>query len=447
MRQMTIEQFPNREVRLTIVRSPSGRKIDYETNDETEFGCRVVCEPTCHSLKTLNAVKKPRPVAISESQLKPGYGGLPRFQRFSTYGRRTLLRAGGALERAHPHHECAFLTVTHPGSTRESMEVLAKFSAFAVQRLKAWLGKRIQGNLSLYTWEWQKRGALHLHYVVHCPNEQVYQYVQSNLKAQWIRILDAIAKESGVDIYRKHSGFSWASNKDMVRVDCQRCEKSVAAYLSKYLSKATDNVKRMPKNAYCPSRWYGVSRPLLALLREMSVKVTLYSLRERDAWETYQDCLSVLQSYSLKCYEYGHTVGDGKTAVSYFHVNEQQSIWTTLMNMTPQSASSSMNTEQNLRRLARNGTILIKRHLTWLKEFNSYYGRSRPGNLLNLHSFKDLSRSDLIFILDALAYSFRSHQRTRFELPGECKLWYSTTKLCLENATSEELEWIGAFRM
>lgn len=447
MRQLAIEQFPNREIRLTLVRSPSGRKLSYETNDETEFGCQVVYEPTCHSLKTLHGSKAPQKSRKSEDGLKPGYGGLPRFQRFSTYGRRTLLRSGGALESAHPHNECAFLTLTHPGSTRESMEVLARYSAYAVQHLKNWLGKRIPGNLSMYTWEWQKRGALHLHYVVHCPDAQVYQYIEKNLKDEWIRILDAIVKESGVDIYRKSSGFSWASNKEVVKVDCQRCEKSVAAYLSKYISKATDNVKRMPKNAFCPSRWYGVSRPLLALLRELSAKVTLYSLREREAWEIYQDCLSLLQSVSLKCYEYGHTVGDGKTAVSYSHTNEQQSIWTSLMNMTSQSPSSSMNTEQNLRRLARNGTILIKKHSTWLKEFNSYYGRSRPGNLLNLPSFRDISRCDLIFILDALAYSFRSHQRTRFELPGECKLWYSTTRSCLENATFEEKGWIGGLKL
>jgi hypothetical protein len=443
MRHITIESFPNRELRVVNCREQVGSTITYGPPDETDLGWNVISEPTCHSLKTLNAPTKPRLEGKGSQSIRSGYGALPRFQKFSTYGRRTLLRAGGALEDKHPHHECLFLTLTHPGSTKESMEVLARWSGFAVQRLKAWLGKRITGNLSMYTWEWQRRGALHLHYVVHCPDEQVRQYVQSNLKAQWIRILDAISQASGIDIYRKNSGFSWASNKEVVRVDCQVCEKSVAAYLSKYISKATDNVKRMPKNAFCPSRWYGVSRPLLALLRERSFKITLTSMRNIDGWQTYDDCLSILQSFAIKCYEYRHVVGDGKTAVGYVEKTEQDSIWTSIMNNVNHAPNCASSTELRLRSLCRNGVILLRKHKNWFSTFARFCNRSRPMNLMSSPSFKDISRSDLIFLLDMLLYSFRYEQRTRLELPGECQLWYSQVKEAVMTAPSDDLLWMG----
>ncbi len=445
MKLLNLESYPNREIRLTLANSPSPRER-YSLKEEWLNENLEPGPPLSFAQNSRTPTKR----QSSENQgegLRPGFGGLPRFQVFSTYGRRTLLRAGGALERHAPHSECLFLTVTLPGSTREAMEAIACYSGKAVKMLHDWIGNHISSKLSMYTWELQKRGALHLHYVVHCPDGERGEWIIKNLKEQWIRILDAIALASSVDIYRKHKGFSWVTNKEMVRVDAQWCEKSVAAYLSKYVSKAAKNNYTMNKRTLCPSRWYGVSRPLLKLLREMSFKVTLDSLRSSDAFAMYEDCLSLLQSFSEKCYEYEHKVGNGKTVVSYSLTNEQESIWNTMMTQICPTQDSLSNTEQNIRRLTRNGCILMKKHPTWLKEFMFYYGKSRPANLLNSPSFKDMSRNDLIFLVDALAYSFRSHQRTRFELPGECKLWYSKTAQTIEEAPSEDKEWIGALKL
>lgn len=430
-----------------MVRSPSGKPVTYETNDETEFGCNVVYEPTCHSLKTLHGSTKPHEQGRVGKGDRPGYGVLPRFQKFSTYARRTLLRAGGALEDSHPHNECLFLTLTLPGSTRESMEVLAKYSAYAVQHLKNWLGKRIKGNLSLYTWEWQKRGALHLHYVVYCPDKQVGEYIEKNLKVQWIRILDAIVKESGVDIYRKSSGFSWASNKDIVRVDCQWCEKSVAAYLSKYVSKASKANVSMPKNAFCPSRWYGVSRPLLALLREKTVRTCLSSLREAEAWENYEDCLSVLQSFGIKCYQYGHTVGSGKTIVSYVMQHERKSIWSQLMSVVKNTVDSSESIERKLLGLVQQGVYTMKRCPTWYSTFKQFCSNSRPAHLINSPLSADTTRADLAFLVDMLTYTYRYTERTRYELPGSAKLWYSSIKTFLSTESLRDDEWLKSIEL
>jgi hypothetical protein len=440
MRMLSLESYPNREIRVTLCREPSAKPL----KENLEY-CDI--SPTCHSLKTLNTPTKPHREGREREGLPPGYGGVTRYQKFSLYGRRTLLRAGGALEDEHPYHECLFLTLTHPGSTRESMQALASYSAYAVQHLKAWLGRRIKANLSMYTWEWQRRGALHLHYVVHSPDEQVRQYIQTHLKEQWLRILDAIARESKVDIYRKHSGFSWASNKDVVRVDCQVCEKSVAAYLSKYISKATDNIKRMPKNAFCPSRWYGVSRPLLALLREKTVKITLSSLREAEAWENYEDCLSVLKSFAIKCYQYKHTVGSGKSIVSYVLLQERKSIWNAIMSAVKNTPDSSMNSEQKLRALVQQGVYAMKRSPTWYATFKQFCANSRPAHLISSPLSQDISRADLAFLVDMLTYTYRYTERTRFALNGSARLWYSSMKSFLSTESSKGDEWFSSIKL
>lgn len=447
MKLITVSSFPNREIRVTLCQSPPARPLP---SDE-EIGDRIPPLPdspsTCHSLKTLQPSTERHPSDYTREVSKPGYGGLPRYQQFSTYGRRQLLRAGGALEKHAPHDECLFLTLTLPGSTSESMEAMARYSSYSVKSLKSWLSNYISNNLSMYTWEWQKRGALHLHYVVHCPDRERGEWIVKNLKSQWIRILDAIGEASQTDMFRKSKGFTWASNKEIVRVDAQWCKKSVAAYLSKYVSKAAEDNYKMPKNAYCPARWYGVSRPLLALLRSMTFSISLDSLRDRDAWAMYEDCLSLLQSFSLKCYEYEHKVGNGKTVVSYSLASEQESIWNSMMTQICPNHDSSSNTEQNMRRLARNGCILIKKHSTWLNTFMQFNAQSYGVKLLNSTSFKDMSRHDLTYLVDALAYSFRYTQRTRYELSGECKLWYSQMASVLAKLRSEGAEWIGALEL
>lgn len=447
MRRILIQSYPNREIRVTHVRQVLAHRVTNETKNKTDNLPAAIAAPTCHSLKTLQGTTKPRPTGLLQVDGKPGWGGLPRFQKFSTYARRQILRAGGALERAHPHHECLFLTLTLPGSTKVSMEALARYSGMAVQRLKNWIGYRISNNLSIYTWEWQKRGALHLHYVVHCPDRDKGEYIRTKLQEEWTRILDAIGEASGVDLYKKNEGFSWSSNKEMTRVDAQWCEKSVAAYLSKYVSKPKGLEKHVSKNTYCPSRWYGVSRPLLQLTREMSFSICLDFQKSNDVLAMYEDCLSLLSSFSLKCYTYKHKVGDGSTIVSYCDTNEQESIWNHIMTQICPTPDSYTNTELNMRRLARNGCILLKKHQTWLKEFMSYYGDSRPSMILNSPSFKDITRSDLTFLVDALAYSQRSHHRTRYRLPGECLLWYSEMKRVIDTAPTEDKEWIGALEL
>jgi hypothetical protein len=447
MRRLLIQSYPNREIRVTVVRQQVSQRWKDETQGKTDIHAIANSPPHLSFAQNSLRPTESQSQLLPEKNNAPGYGGQTRFQKFSLYGRRQILRAGGALQRTVGKEQCLFLTLTHPGSTEESFRAIAHYSGMAVKLFQGWLSRHIPNKLSIYTWEWQSRGALHLHMVVACEDRDKGEWIRGNLQAEWIRILDRIAEESQVDVWAKNKGFSWSTDKQIVRVDAQWCEKDVAGYLSKYVSKATAANKKLNKRHFCPSRWYGVSRPLLQLTREMTFKVSLDSLRDCEGWEGYEDCLSVLQQWSNKCYEYSHKVGDGKTVVAYVNETEQESIWESIMTQIINPPDSLSNTEQTLRRLARNGSILIKKHKTWFDTFMQFYGKSRCFKLVNLPSYKDISRADLIFLLDALAYSFRYTQRTRYELPGACQLWYSQMANCLKDATSDDLEWIGAFKV
>lgn len=425
LRSIKAEQYPNREIRVTLTGDRGCQKFSYEGESDRLFYEELDASLTCHSVKTLKSRQNSYPDGVLKIEGKPGYGGLPRLQRFSTYARRQILRAGGALERVAPHSECLFLTLTLPGSTRESMEALARYSAFAVQRLKAWIGWWVKHNLSLYTWELQKRGALHLHYVVHVGDRRVGEYIRTNLREQWLRILDAIARESGVDVYRKNQGFSWSDSKDVVRVDAQWCEKSIAAYLSKYVSKPNKYVRTTGPAHFCPSRWYGVSRPLLAKLKELSVVAQVTSLKNMDSWAIYEDCLSVLQSGGVKCYEYRHKFGDGKTIVSYANNNDLDLLWQHIMTLIPIPQDSSQNLKDEFLRSARNGVLLMMKSKPWFGTFQQFCANSPPAILIKSPLSKDITARDLAYLLDMLAYTFRYLERTRGVKVGEHKRWYA----------------------
>lgn len=427
MRLMNLESFPNREIRVTIVRSQVTPRTEQKNRTQNNEFAGGVSDSTCHSAKTRNSLRKPQPQGILGLEGKPGYGGLPRNQEFSCYARRQILRAGGALQKVANHEECLFLTVTLPGSTPEAMEAMARFSAFAVHRLKAWVNKFVPSKLDLYTWEWQKRGALHLHYVVHCPDRGVGEYIQRKLKGEWIRILNAISEASGVDMYRKNKGFTWASQKEATKVDAQWCKKSVAAYLSKYVSKGNKFQYCRGRQNYCPSRWYGVSRPLLQKLRELTFRVSLDSLRDCEGLASYEDCLSVLQSYAVKCYEYKHRVGDGKTIVAYTNENEQETIWNMTLANTRNTQDSLQNIEEKLRNSCQQGIYLMKRSKIWWSTFKQFCANSRPAHLIASPLSADITTSDLAYIMDMLLYTYRYTERTRCPLDGSSKLWYTKT--------------------
>ena len=312
MYRTTLEYYPNNEIRVSCRLAPAAPKDEWYSGYED---MALPVEPY-----------GPHPLVIREEletegcpsdELKPGFGGLPRKTRFGLNAKRGLLRAGGAVDKLiKSPNEVIFLTGTLPGSTPEAIQTLARYSSFAIHRLKAWINKYIPQKKDFYVWELQRRGALHLHYAVVCPQQPIRARIIAGFASQWGRILASISEQSGVDVFARADGGSWRDRPDKWRFDAQEVRRSVAGYLSKYCGKdsgkTADGVK-----AYAPTRWWGVSRPLLEFCRELSGKVYIEFRHYKEAEFLFKKITRLLSGTAAKFWQYREKQMDGVVSVSY----------------------------------------------------------------------------------------------------------------------------------
>lgn len=291
-----IQTFPNNEVRCVF----------YYARDKSDDGTPVLI-PDSGSLLDITS-KLETPPAGKQKYLeeggpqenpKVGFGRPGEGNGFSTNGRRRLMRAGAVLDSlAETPDQVLFCTGTLPGSTYESKLAIAAWSGWAVHAVKAWMAKRVQSKYDMYVWEFQKRGALHLHYAILVKDEATRKRIIREWKSQWERIIDGISKKSGVDCWRKNSDYTHAMDKSVLQADCQECTKSIARYLSKYVSKSQQQYLDNHWAKCKPSRFWGISRPLCSLLTEQTQTETIRLANRREFEAGYEDCLSVMQSYA-----------------------------------------------------------------------------------------------------------------------------------------------------
>lgn len=327
--RLKLQLFPNREIRASINPEPRlNRKPDStyepiaESHDESQ--------DEQGKIDKRHATDDRSNLDISSDfteRLKPGYGGLPRKTVFGLNGKRTIQRVGGVFDRLFKPSECVFLTGTLPGSTPESLETMARYSGLIVKMLKDWIKYYVKSEYSFHCWEWQGRGALHLHYCVAIDAHGNRELVVERFKSEWLRILDAVSAASGIDMYARRGFGTWRSNKAVVQAYAQTVRTSVAAYLSKYCSKGHDTSKAFN----CPSRWWGCSRAALHSLREMTLTIAVDSLSTRKALALFQDVMSVTDALTIKSYSFPHGSGFGCSHVGYHDgTSSDEGIWKTL---------------------------------------------------------------------------------------------------------------------
>ena len=366
MREIKICGYPNNEVRVTMY---SVRAKRFQESDSP-----------LDIISKLEPAHKSVPVERTRDP-KPGYGKSGKVISFSAYARRQLLRSGAALSTKCPRapQECIFLTGTLPGSTLDAKRAIAQWSAYAVHSLKSWVSKRVPEKLDMYCWEFQKRGALHLHYAVWCPDPKGRQYIITHFKEQWTRILDAIGEKSGVDVWRKNANYTHANNKDVLQADAQECHKSIANYLAKYVSKSEQQRKNNHWRECYQSRLWGVSRPLLKLTRSLSTEAVFAIGRTYKAEAKYQEILSVLESYALKSYGYRVGYSDARVVVGYLNKEEVQPCVNILMGSLEMRNSRSLDAskleEQRERCIQMSLYALTSHHRIQRKYLQDWGGR------------------------------------------------------------------------
>ena len=202
---------------------------------------------------------------------RPGWGKVPRQRLFSKKARKLCKESAAYLEFVHGLG-VFLVTATLPASTSEAYLAMAAESAYLHSRVRQHVRDVARGSSCLFVWEWQKRGALHLHLAIAHRNKRLMGKFCREFKCFWIKLLERVSLRSGVDLFRRYDGYDWRERPEKIQVDAQKVKKSLRCYLSKYLSKGSKAATWLRR--YTPSAWYGITDDVRAGVSAARKQVT-----------------------------------------------------------------------------------------------------------------------------------------------------------------------------
>ena len=227
------------------------------------------------------------------------YKPIHKKTKFGSVAKRSVREAGCVMDRDYKGLT-HLVTLTLPSDGRIQFELLARYSGYVIDRLMRLL-RNIEGCQYYYVWEFQKRRALHLHVAVAHSESHIASYAASILPAQFYKVLQDIGSFHSVDMFasRTAPGGSWADRPDKWNWQIDKITKSVANYLSKYLSKALLGFT----DAFYPARWWGCCSSLRQKYMACRVKITVSELPNdiaRAGFDYFQQLLKDLNpSFTL----------------------------------------------------------------------------------------------------------------------------------------------------
>lgn len=371
MYKIVAYSYPNNEIRIQKVQSPPVKNIflpDINGEIEAEF-------PRDRDFAQWNDLEKNPPLSLGPNskteRSTTGYGSLPsRATVFGLNAKRQLIRSGAAMAESCCTEECLFLTGTLPGSTEDAFRAIASYSGYIVNGLKAWISNYVPSKLDFYCWEYQKRGALHLHYCVHVPTSSDRDAIISGFHSWWVQALSRVGDLAGSDLFRKNSRFTHLTDTSKVRAVAEVCRKSPARYLAKYLSKSASPARGVAR-AFTPSRWWGTSRPLKSLLSSLTSVVEIAESGYHAIRRKWEDVKREWSTSEGVTYSYLHKFGMGETCICYpVSKSESNLLWESIMNhastTTVDSRSSIVIPSRDLKVLRNKLIFLLEQSLTSL---------------------------------------------------------------------------------
>ena len=216
-----------------------------------------------HTPRFLDGQSKLQDLLKEHKPLKTGHGACIRGRRFTRYAAQWVRESAAVIERTCGTN-VVFCTATLPRSTPQAMKVLAAHSSYLTELLNQWIRDNVQHALMVGVWEYQKRGALHLHWAVGTTERGALDVVKDNLKEWWCKVLTRLSRETCIDMFERKHGGTWRNRWDRVQVDVSYVRESITRYLSKYLTKsqrAVNNTWTFP-----PASWWSCSRTVRSLV-------------------------------------------------------------------------------------------------------------------------------------------------------------------------------------
>lgn len=228
--------------------------------------------------KPLKKSKRPKSfplVIIKKSQRIAKTCKLNKPKSFTAISGQRLRECGAAIDHicGDPQKTVA-ITLTLPAHHEAAFRALAAYSGYAVNRLFQPIRRDYSEKvLWFFVWEYQKRGALHLHIALYHPDAGKALEIGKSFREQWHKILQDIGKKAECDMFAGRNG---RRNDDINKMHfyCQPMRRSLGAYFSKYAGK-----KESKQAWYCRkypvSRFWGSSYALKKIVKSLSFDFVL----------------------------------------------------------------------------------------------------------------------------------------------------------------------------
>ncbi|RTL34635.1 MAG: hypothetical protein EKK48_31070 [Candidatus Melainabacteria bacterium] len=232
---------------------------------------------------------------------------------FTSYARNYCMDAAHVVE-TYAKGRGVFVTLTLPGNTPEVFRCFSAATGYVVDRMNRWLRYKVVNSLFMYVFEFQKRGALHMHYLFRLPDGVKNREFTRDLRAQWRKILLDVSEESSVDLFRKKDGGTWRHRADKPRIQVKNLRGTYAQYISKYASKAES--KSGVFDQFSPRRWWGCSREARVLVSQSRLEQVLPVNSVSDGFQGMLSLLMNLGDFALSHKFYGGFPGEETDCLS-----------------------------------------------------------------------------------------------------------------------------------
>ncbi|MCW5824862.1 MAG: hypothetical protein KIT34_18845 [Cyanobacteria bacterium TGS_CYA1] len=212
---------------------------------------------------------------------KSGYGKLPSATNFSSKARQKIMDAIPIFGTGTDHVKQVELTI--PGSTASALKTFASWSSYALNRFTQFLRRKIGVNCKyLYVWEFQSRGALHLHFIISDTAEKMVFISEAQVRELWYEVLISINEKSGKDVFERVGGGSWKDDSSVLQVKAEDCDnaKKRCFYLSKDETKVP--ITLGSGETLSPGRWWGMSKTLRKHINQILFKLTFEATSDQS---------------------------------------------------------------------------------------------------------------------------------------------------------------------
>lgn len=283
--------------------------------------------------------RRPLPLVIIQKSQRVGKCHLNRPKNFTNAAGQKLRECGAAIDQiCGDKSKTVAITLTLPADHEAAFFAIAAYSGYAINRLfqpvRRGYGDEV---LWFFVWEYQGRGALHLHCALYHPDSGKALEIGRSFRAQWHKILCDIGKRADTDMFLGRGGRD-NSDIDKMHFYCEPMRKSLGAYFSKYAGK-----EQSKQDKYCQrypvSRFWGCCYALKSLIKSLSLERTWLDAPEGELKEIVERILDKMaqkhcnlqSNYEFdinKTYQSGYKlhIAKGERYTFYCHPEQFQAI-------------------------------------------------------------------------------------------------------------------------